>query len=307
VIRLDDLQVFVSATGLGSLSAAARELDMSPALASAALKRLEDALGARLLTRSTRSLRLTRDGQRYLEHARAILAAEEAGRHTLEQNRDRFTGLLTVAMPSDLGRSHLAGWLDAFRAPHPDLQLQLRISDRLTDLYRQPVDVAIRYGIAGDSGLIARPLVPDNRRIACASPDYLARHGAPQTPQALKRHNCLCMTIGTSLHNQWSFGEQTVAVGGDRSADDGELVRRWALAGAGIAYKSQLDVHDDLQSGRLVALLGDFPSEHVPLYLACADRQSMSPVVSALGDALRRRLADWLGTPRQAVPVQHRS
>jgi DNA-binding transcriptional LysR family regulator len=294
VIRLDDLQVFVSATELGSLSAAARELDMSPSLASAALGRLESALGARLLSRSTRSLRLTRDGQRYLEHARAALSAVQAGRHALEQERERFGGTLTVALPSDLGRNRLIGWLDAFRQQHPDLVLQLRISDRLTDLYRQPVDVAIRYGIAQDSGLIVRPLVPDNRRILCASPDYLARHGTPQTPSELRRHNCLCMTIGTTLHDHWHLGEQTVAVRGDRSADDGELVRRWALAGAGIANKSMLDIHDDLQAGRLVALLGEHPGEHVPLYMACADRQSISPVVGALGDMLVHNLKNWL-------------
>lgn len=296
MIRFDDLQVFVSASELGSLSAAARELDMSAALASAALKRLEHALGARLLTRSTRSLRLTRDGQRYLEHARAMLAAQLAGRHALEQDRERFGGSLAIAMPSDLGRNRLVGWIDAFSQRHPDLQLQLRISDRLADLYRQPVDVAIRYGVPQDSRLIVRPLAPDNRRVLCASPDYLAQHGAPQTPQDLRRHNCLCMTIGHALHNHWSFGDQTVAVAGNRTADDGELVRRWALAGLGIANKSQLDIHDDLQAGRLVSLLGDYPGEPVPLYLACADRQSRSPAVVALGDELARRLTQWLGT-----------
>lgn len=295
MIRFDDLQVFVSAAELGSLSAAAREHGMSPALASAALRRLETRLGVRLLSRSTRSLRLTRDGQRYLEHARAMLAAMQAGQHALEQGREHFAGSLTVALPSDLGRNRLIGWLDAFGLQHPDLQLQIRISDRITDLYRQPVDVAIRYGIAQDSGLIVRPLVPDNRRVACASPDYLARHGTPQTPQALRQHNCLCMTIGTTLHNHWTLGEQSVAVRGDRTADDGELVRRWALAGAGVAYKSMLDIHDDLQTGRLVALLTEHPGERVPLYLACADRQSISPAVSALGNMLVQRFGEWLG------------
>lgn len=294
MIRLEDLRVFVTACGLGSLSAAARELDLTPAVASAALKRLEHTLDARLLVRSTRSLRLTPDGTRYLEHARAMLAAHQAGLNALAHQQQRLSGTLALSLPSDLGRNLLLPWIDAFQQRHPDLALQVRISDRLADLYRQPVDVAVRYGVPRDSALVARPLAPENRRVLCASPAYLAARGRPTAPAHLAGHNCLRMILGNTVHDRWQFaarGEtQTVTVDGDRVGDDGELVRRWALAGLGIAYKSQLDVAADLAAGRLLPLLEDYKGEAAPLYLVCADRSLLTPAVTALAAELRQRL-----------------
>lgn len=294
MIRLEDLRVFVTACDLGSLSAAARELDLTPAVASAALKRLEHTLDTRLLVRSTRSLRLTPDGTRYLEHARSMLAAHQAGLNALARRQQRLRGTLALSLPSDLGRNVLLPWIDAFQQSHPDLVLQIRISDRLADLYRQPVDVAVRYGIPRDSTLVARPLAPANRRVLCASPAYLAARGRPTAPSHLTGHNCLRMILGNTVHDHWRFaarGEtQTVTVDGDRIGDDGELVRRWALAGLGVAYKSQLDVAADLAAGRLVPLLDDYQGEAAPLYLVCADRSLLTPAVNALATELRRRL-----------------
>lgn len=298
MVRLDDLQVFIRAAELGSLSAAARQLDLTPAVASAALKRLEAELGAQLLARSTRSLRLTLPGERYLEHARVALASLQAGSLALVQGRQTLSGSLSLSVPSDLGRQALRPWLDDFLTQHPGLSVQLRISDRVADLYRQPVDVALRYGVPDDSSLVALPLVPDNRRVLCAAPSYLAQFGEPDSPQALSSHTCLRLVLGEAVHERWSFTKEgqreTVAVSGRWMSDDGEIVRRWAVEGRGVAYKSHLDVVDDLRAGRLKALLPDFETEATPLCLVTPHRLMLSAAVTALRSHLQVCLAQRL-------------
>lgn len=296
MIRIDDLQVFVQTAEAGSFSAAARQLDLTPALASSAVQRLERELGLRLFVRSTRSMRLSDEGSRYLPHARGVLDALAAGREALDQGRAEIGGPLRLSVPSDLGRQVLLPWLDDFQAQHPRLQLQLRLSDRFTDLFRATVDAGIRYGQLADSGLVSLPLAPDNRRIACAAPAYLARHGRPATPAELKQHNCLRYVMGDHTHERWTFqlptaqgGPQAVPVRGDRISDDGEVVRRWALAGHGVTYKSALDVAADLQAGRLVALFPLAWGEPAPLQMVCPDRASLSPALQQLRDFLVAR------------------
>ncbi len=236
MIRLEDVRIFVSAADHGSLSAAARQLDLTPAVASVALKRLETELGTRLLARSTRSLRLTPDGERYLQYARNVLEQVEAGRNAVAQSRKMIGGAVSLSMPSDLGRTVLLRWLDAFQAQYPSVSLQIRIGDQITDMIRAPVSVAIRYSVSEDSSLVALPLAPENRRVLCASPGYFLRHGRPTTPADLARHNCLRFALSDALHDRWTFfgggTPEVVTVHGDRSSDDGELVRRWAVAGA---------------------------------------------------------------------------
>ena len=149
VLRLDDLTVFVRTADRGSLSAAARELEISPALASAAVKRLEGELGLRLFARTTRSLRLTEEGEHYLGNAREALRLLKEGHDALIQGQATLGGTLKISMPSDLGRNMVIAWLDEFQALYPKVSFQLSISDRVSDMYRQPVDIAIRYGRAG--------------------------------------------------------------------------------------------------------------------------------------------------------------
>lgn len=297
MVRLEDLRIFVAAADHGGFSAAARELDLTPAVASAALKRLELSLDTRLFVRSTRSLRLTGDGERYLEYARAALSSLQAGQSALARDKTAISGTLSVSIPSDLGRHVLLPWLDEFQQRHPRVNFQVRISDRLADLYRQPVDIALRYGTPGDSGLVALPLGEHNRRVVCAAPAYFARHGLPQTPADLRRHNCLCFVLGESLHDRWAFehegGALTVPVKGDRVGDDGDLVRRWALAGYGVAYKSRYGVLADLRAGRLVQALPDYTGEPSPLYLLCVHRMLLSPAVKRLREFLQARLREF--------------
>ena len=294
MLRLDDLHVFVRTADRGSLSAAARELDISPALASSAVKRLEAGLGLRLFARTTRSLRLTEEGEHYLLHAREALRLLKEGHDALTHGQQAFGGTLKISMPSDLGRNILIGWLDQFQLQYPDIRYQLSVADRLSDLYRQPIDIAIRYGKLDDSGLIALPLAPDNRRVLVASPAYLQAHGQPATLAELHRHNCLRFSIDDTIHDRWTFcaadgAAVSIVVGGNRSSDDADVVRRWAVAGLGIAYKSRLDVADDIRSGRLQVLLPEYAGEPAPLHMLCMHRSQMTPAVMHLRDFLRAR------------------
>ena len=293
--NLHDLELFVRAAELGSLSAAARRLDLSPALASAGLKRLEAELGVPLMLRSTRSLRLTREGERLLPAARLALDGLRDAAEEIATGRQVVRDHLQISLPSDLGRNHLLGWLDEFQARWPEVSFRLQFSDRLADVYRQPVDLAIRYGQQPDSGLVALPLHAANRRVLCAAPGYLAAHGTPHTPDDLVHHNCLCFRLGDDLHDQWRFtrdGRETrIAVTGNRLCDDGDAVRRWAVASHGIAYKSGLDIASDLAAGRLVRLCPDWQGEAAPLSLTCADRRQLSPTVVLLREFLRERCA----------------
>lgn len=299
--RLAPLQLFVAAADSGSFSAAARRLDLAPVQASATIARLEREIGARLFERSTRRLRLTEAGEQWLPHARQLLAAWEDGQAALRAvaGEERpLHGRLRVSLPSDLGRQHLWHWIEGFAATEAaaGLQLELRISDRVADLLQEPVDYAVCYGEPADSNLVALPLAPDNRRVLCASPAYLARRGQPDSPAALRSHDCLRFVLGDSLHGRWRFGAsdggwQAVEVSGNRIADDGGLVREWALAGLGIAYKSRLDVSADLAAGRLVALLPSWLGEPAPLHWMAVGRHRLTPALRRLAAHLRERCA----------------
>lgn len=301
---LQDIEIFVRTVEGGSLSAAARLLQLTPAVTSAAVKRLEAELGAALFVRSTRSLRLTREGESFLPHCRIALEALATGREEVANGRDAVRGTLQLSMPSDLGRNVLLPWLDEFLAQHPAVSLRMQVSDRLADVYRQPVDVALRYGVPPDSALIALPIAPNNTRVLCASPAYVARRGMPQHPQEIAEHECLCYMLSDEVYDRWRFERDakslTVAVRSRRVADDGEVVRRWALAGQGIAYKSALDVVSDIAAGRLVRLCPEWTGEHSPLYLICPDRRHLSPAVQALRAYLQSKCEVFAATFRSA-------
>ncbi|XXF08030.1 LysR family transcriptional regulator [Pseudomonas sp. D2-3] len=298
MLRLDDLQMFVRTAEVGSLSAAARLLDTSPAVASAALKRLEFALQVRLFARSTRSLRLTAEGEAFLLHARQALQSLEAGRQQLAGSKSAISGPLQLAVPSDFGRNTLLPWLDTFMQTHPQVQLRLLLGDRVTDLFREPVDIALRYGEPEDSSLVALPVAAGNRRVLCAAPAYLQRHGEPRQISDLRQHNCLIYMLGGRAYERWRFHEDDRAhglqVAGDRLSDDADVVRRWAVAGAGVVYKSWLDVAGDVRAGRLQVLLPEVLGEPTPLNLICTHREQLSKPVHLLRDFVQARCAELL-------------
>ncbi|MDQ0654329.1 LysR family transcriptional regulator [Pseudomonas cedrina] len=295
-----DLEVFARTADTGSLSAAARGLGLTPAAASIALKRLETRLGIRLLARSTRSMRLTEEGRRYLDSVRVALAALSEGEQALKQQGQGLTGLLQLAAPSDFGRNVVLGWLDEFKAQHPNIRLQLMLNDSNADLFRETVDIALRFGVPQDSSLVALPIAPEHCRVACASPAYLARYGTPGEPMELARHSALRYMRQGQVSKTWRFRQgtqlQEVDVSGDFLSDDGEIVRRWALAGHGVAYKARLDVIGDIAAGRLVPLFEDWTGEPAPFNLMCPHRLQVSERVKVLHRFLLERCQALLGT-----------
>lgn len=265
---LTDLQLFLRAADAGSLSAAARQLSMTPAAASASLKRLERALEARLFERSTRSLRLTPEGSVFRDYCERALGVLADGEAQVRADRQAPAGTVHLAVPSDFARGTLSVWLNEFVHLHPQMQLVLHVGDVVHDLLRDTVDLAVRYGDLHDSRMVARRL-SNVEQIACASPTYLAERGAPEEPADLAHHNCLTFFVGGKLKTLWTFHRDgkavRVKVSGDRSADDSSLVHQWSVEGAGVICKSALDVTPDLQAGRLKALFPHYQGEIVPL------------------------------------------
>ncbi|HBQ3101579.1 TPA: LysR family transcriptional regulator [Klebsiella quasipneumoniae subsp. similipneumoniae] len=291
MFRLEDLTLFVRAAALGSFSDAAREAGQQPAQVSAAIKRLETILNIRLFARSTRSLRLTPEGETWLPYATQMLDTLEAGLQKIQTPDDEIRGMLQIAVPSDLGRNLLLTLFRDFRQRHPALRLRLLFSDQLTDVFKYPVDVAFRYGNNDDASFISLPVAPENRRVLVASPEWIARHGEPQTLQELGQHNALIYILRGRPFDRWSLsldGEvQQQKVSGTVMSDDAEVIRRLAVAGEGIAYKSMLDVSDDLRAGRLRRLLPRYQGDMVPLNLICPHRKQLSAAVRLLYEEVK--------------------
>ena len=289
--RLEDLTLFVRAAALGSFSDAAREAGQQPAQVSAAIKRLETILNIRLFARSTRSLRLTPEGETWLPYATQMLDTLEAGLQKIQTPDDEVRGMLQIAVPSDLGRNLLLTLFRDFRQRHPALRLRLLFSDQLTDVFKDPVDVAFRYGNNDDASFISLPVAPENRRVLVASPEWIARHGEPQTLEELSQHNALIYILRGRPFDRWSLSLDGVVqqqkVSGTVMSDDAEVIRRLAIAGEGIAYKSMLDVSDDLRAGRLRRLLPRYQGDVVPLNLICPHRKQLSAAVRLLYEEVK--------------------
>ncbi|WP_428775124.1 LysR family transcriptional regulator [Vibrio sp.] len=290
---LNDLKIFVETARQGSFSRVAHSMNLTPAAVSASIKRMEQQLGFALFVRSTRSLRLTNEGEVMLDSASQALETLQEGIDQIHQQRGELAGQIYLSAPSDFGRNLLLDWIGEFMASHRNVTIKLSLSDSLTDLYSQPVDIAIRYGQPADSRLIAMPLCLNNRRILCASPEYLAAQPGIHHPDHLRQHNCLCFMLADTLHNKWplSLGSEmvTVTVEGSPSCNDGDLVRKLALQGKGIANKSQLDVGEDLLAGRLVQVLPDWLGELAPLYMVYPDRRLISPTIRAFQTFLQQQ------------------
>ncbi|GKO25090.1 LysR family transcriptional regulator [Klebsiella pneumoniae] len=291
MFRLEDLTLFVRAAALGSFSDVAREAGQQPAQVSAAIKRLETILNIRLFARSTRSLRLTPEGETWLPYATQMLDTLEAGLQKIQTPDDEVRGMLQIAVPSDLGRNLLLTLFRDFRQRHPALRLRLLFSDQLTDVFKDPVDVAFRYGNNDDASFISLPVAPENRRVLVASPEWIARHGEPQTLEELSQHNALIYILRGRPFDRWSLSLDGVVqqqkVSGTVMSDDAEVIRRLAIAGEGIAYKSMLDVSDDLRAGRLRRLLPRYQGDVVPLNLICPHRKQLSAAVRLLYEEVK--------------------
>jgi LysR family transcriptional regulator, transcriptional activator for dmlA len=294
-VDLQDMDLFVRAAAAGSLSAAGRELGLSPAVASKRLARLEAQLGARLLQRSSRRLSLTEGGALYLERCQAILADVAEAEDLLGGDDGRLRGTLRVSATSALGRRWVGPVAAGFASRHPGLALHLSLSDRLVDLVESAIDCAVRVGPLADDRLVARKLA-DNRRVVCATPKYLKAHGTPATPADLARHACLVLTAGAASHADWRFkpahGPAThVRVRGRLASDNGQQVHDWMLAGHGLARRSIWDVADELASGRVVEVLREWSDEDAPISVIYASRRHLPRRTRLFIDALAAHFA----------------
>jgi DNA-binding transcriptional LysR family regulator len=252
---LAEMSVFSRVVAAGSLSAAARELGLSPAVISRRLAALESRLGVRLINRTTRSLHLTDEGATYYDTCARLLAEIEEADAAVAAGRAEPRGPLKVALPASFGHLHVAPLVPRFAARYPNVQLALSLSDRTVNVIEEGFDLAVRIADLADSSLAARKLAP-NRRVVCASPDYLKRHGTPHTPQDLVGHNCLTTN---EFAMTWDYKDPderggAVRVSGRYACDNWEVLREWAVAGLGIALKSTWDVRQQLEDGSLVPL-----------------------------------------------------
>ncbi|MBB3197108.1 LysR family transcriptional regulator [Roseateles terrae] len=302
-----ELRLLVECARGGSLTAASKVMNITPAAASAMLKKLEARLGARLVERSTRALRLTAAGERLRDYAQRALELLDEGLAQLHEGEPTqgkaampvLRGRIRVSASSDLTRRVVLPLLDAFLERHPGVELHLNVGDGLQDVVRDEVDVALRYGELADSRLVARRLF-DGRRLLVGSPDYLKRYGRPQHPQDLASgHECIRFKIGDRLERQWKFWRKDqlggpaveVAVQGRRTADDGGIAHLWALEGRGLTYKSELDVRESLASGALVEVLPEWVGRPMPLHALMPSQRFMPQRIKALVDHLAAGLA----------------
>ncbi|KVL54678.1 LysR family transcriptional regulator [Burkholderia territorii] len=293
---LPALETFARIVSAGSLSAAARELDLSLSVVSKRLAHLESRLGVRLLHRTTRQQTLTDDGAQFHAQVLRILAEIDRAETLMSDRRGTVGGVLRVTAPGELGRLRIAPLVAAFQRRHPELTVHLMLTDTIVDLLAHDIDVAVRIGSLADSTMIARELAP-NHRVLCASSGYLAVHGQPTHPAELRAHRCIVM--GDQPRTEWRFdgaqGAVTVEVTAALLTNDGGAARTLALEGAGIALKSIWDVGADLQAGRLVRVLPTFAAPAAPLHAVYPGGRHVPLRVRTFVDYLRDQLRDTWG------------
>ena len=259
--KLGDMDLFVRVVKNGGLASAGREVGLSPASMSARMNALEARYNTRLLNRSTRHVSLTETGQQFYEACLNILADMSEVESQILGSQEYLTGSLRITAPSDMGQQHIMPVLSKFVEDNPEITPHLHLTDGIVNITKEGFDCAIRYGDLPDSSLVARKLA-SNHRVLCASPKYLKQRGTPQTPQELTKHDCLTMTRGTEPLSSWHFqtsnGLESIAIKAARSSNDGAIVRRWAIEGAGIALKSHLEVAEDIKAKRLNVVLKEF-------------------------------------------------
>ncbi|MGF1609540.1 MAG: LysR family transcriptional regulator [Kiloniellales bacterium] len=300
---LSELEVFVRVVQAGSFSAAARELGLTPSAVSKQIARLEDRLGARLLNRTTRRVSVTEVGSAFHERGQRILADMAEAEQAVLDLHGAPRGTLRVSLPLAFGRLHVVPLIPGFLAAYPEVRVDLAFNDRFVDLIEEGIDVAVRVGELADSSLIVRRLAA-NRRVVCATEDYLARHGTPRTPADLTRHNCLTYAY-RQMRNDWRFcgtdgKAQTVRVSGNLESNEVEALRSALLAGVGIALVPLWMAGPDLASGRVVEVLRDY---HVPdsaIHAVYPPGRHLSPKVRAFVDLLAARFSDrecWTAPP----------
>lgn len=305
--RIGDIALFLRVLDLGSISAAARSLDLSTAVASQRLKRLESSLGVRLLHRTTRRLHATPEGALLAEQGRVLVEDLESLGSGLRDAGAGVAGTLRVTMSASFGRQYISPLLPRFLARHPRVRISVHLTDQVVDLVSEGFDLAIRIGTLDDSSLVSRKLAP-NRRVLCASPAYLAEHGTPTTPQDLVRHECLLLFGSGGRQDVWRLrdpaggADNVVRVQGRCESNYGELLRDAAVAGLGIALHSTWHVADDLRAGRLQIVLPAHRPHDTGIHAVMPQRRLVPPRVRAFVEFLSEAFADEAAWDRELLP-----
>lgn len=300
-----DLGFFSVLAGAGSLSEAARELGITTPAVSKHLALMESRVGLSLVNRTTRRMGLTPEGELYLAHARRILGEIDDMAQLLGVARATPQGLLRVNATLGFGRSHVAPLVSRFARLHPEVEVQLQLSVNPPPLTDDAFDVCLRFGAPPDARVIARRIAP-NRRLLCASPVYLARHGTPEVPDDLSRHQCIGIRQGELAYGVWRLSSgrgraartESVRTRGRLTTNDGGIAVQWALDGHGIVMRAEWDVEVYLRRGRLVQVLPQYTTPDADIHAVYPQRHQLSARVRAFVDFVAASFA------RQAVAVR---
>lgn len=269
--RLTSMAVFVKSADLGSFAAAAEAMGMSPQMVAKHVVFLEDRLGAALLHRTTRRQSLTDVGRAYYDRCKLVLAEAEAADTIAQDMRSQPKGVLRVNAPMTFGAFTLAPFITRYLARYPDMQIDLTLNDRFVDPLEDGFDVMVRIGAVEDTSLIAHPLAP-YRLIACASPTYLARRGAPETPADLERHDCLAYAYWSpSIPCRWLFTrngrDEEIKASGRMRSNDWKALLHAAIEGYGVTLGPESVMKAEIDSGRLVRVLPEYEGPVRPMHV----------------------------------------
>ncbi|MGX0890728.1 LysR family transcriptional activator of dmlA [Pseudomonas sp. ADAK2 TE3594] len=287
-----DLSFFYLLANKGSLAATARELGVTPPAVSKRLSALEARLGIRLVNRTTRSMSLTSEGELYFSHAARILTQIDEVEQLISNSRATPKGLIRVNASLGFGRRYIGPALAAFFALYPEVEIQLEISDHPLDLATHGFDLGIRFGTLPDATFHARKIA-SNRRLLCASPLYLEKHGVPLRLTDLQQHNCIFLRQNETPYGVWSFAHggrtQNIKVRGALGCNDGEVALNWALEGYGILLRAEWDIARYVRSGRLRLVLEDQTPTRADVYAVYPQQLHLSARVRCLIDFLVER------------------
>jgi DNA-binding transcriptional LysR family regulator len=293
--KFKELNTFVEVAQRGSLSAAAREEGITPAMVGRRIDQLEERLGVKLFKRSTRKVTLTPEGTTFYEDCHRILDELRGAEDSLTLGAKSASGRLIITAPTAFGRKHIAPHLPGFLAEHPNLNITLHLSERLVDLKNERFDLAIRIADLKSADLIAAKLAR-NHRVVCAAPAYFKRAGKPKVLADLLRHNCLVTSTEDGVADQWSFQEKgkpvTVKVGGNLQCNDGEVLTRWSISGEGLAWRSAWEVSEEVKRGRLITVLDEFAFPGNNIYAVYPERRLLPAKVKFFIDYLRKTFGD---------------
>ena len=256
---ISDLDIFARVARTGNMSAAGREIGLSPAVVSKRISQLEEHLGARLFQRTTRHLKLTETGSGYFKRVADILSLCEEAEDFVSRRNTKPRGLLKITVPTAFSRLHIAPHIESFLARYPEIELQVNVTDEFVDVIREGYDLAIRLGEPPDFSLVSRCLAPDTR-VLCASPAYIERYGLPANLPELELHNCLAADPVEVWRLAGPEGEAQVRPYGTVRSNSGEFVRELVLSGVGIGMMSTWGVGAELRRGKLRVVLPKYRS-----------------------------------------------